>query len=76
MFGKLYLMCLKGVVFFFLILTLVYLSHFLTHLSKGGGVTTLPKIFSVQPPILMILVLEDGYESSSFSIDTKKGAYI
>ena len=39
-----------------------------TRLPKGGGYH--PQIFAIKPPILMILVLEDRYESP-LSIDTK-----
>ena len=43
---------------------------FVTRLPKGG-LPTSPYIFAVKPPILMILILGDRYESP-LSIDTKK----
>ena len=42
---------------------------FVTRLPKGW--LSLPWIFAVKPPILMILVLGDRYESPLY-IDTKK----
>ena len=44
---------------------------FVTRLPKRGGYHPSPYFFFIEPPIPMMLVLEDRYESP-LSIDTKK----